>query len=93
MTWRGKPSAIFNMDETGVPFEPRPPKCVFSRGARQPAIISSGNKGQFTVVGCVNAAGFLFTTDGNCRQEKPFHQQSHKEKLMEQYTPLHQMVG
>ena len=52
------PHMIYNMDETGVPFEPHAPKCVFQKGERRPMILSSGNKGQFTVVGCVNAAGF-----------------------------------
>ena len=53
-----KPHMIFNIDETGVPFDPCPLRCVFETGDRKPAVLSSGNKGQFTVVGCVNATGF-----------------------------------
>jgi hypothetical protein len=53
-----KPNLIFNMDESGIPFEPKPPKCIFKKGEKRPVVFSSGNKGQFTIVGCVNAVGF-----------------------------------
>lgn len=53
-----KPNQIFNMDESGMPFQPKSPKGVFARGERHPFMFASGNKGQLTVVGCVNAAGF-----------------------------------
>ena len=54
----GKPNQIFNMDETGMSFEPKHPKGIFPVGDKRPAMFSSGNKGQVTVVGCVSAAGF-----------------------------------
>ena len=53
-----KPNCIFNMDETGVAMEPDQPKGIFLKGERRPMMLSSGLKGQFTVVGCVSAAGF-----------------------------------
>ena len=53
-----KPHLIFNMDETGMPLEYKPPKGVFARGEKHPVMFSSGNKSQITVVGCVSAAGF-----------------------------------
>ena len=46
------------MDETGMPFEYKPPKGIFAHGEKHPVMFSSGNKGQITVVGCVSAAGF-----------------------------------
>ena len=52
-----KPCQIFNMDETGVPLDPNPLKIVTWRGHKNPAQVSSGSKGQVTVVGCVSAGG------------------------------------
>ena len=45
------------MDESGFPLDPKPPKGVFARGEKNPVSVSSGNKAQITVVGCVSAAG------------------------------------
>lgn len=53
----GKPSCIFNMDESGVPHDPISPLVVAERG-NSVASISSGNKAQVTIVACVSAAGF-----------------------------------
>ena len=53
-----KPCQVFNMDETGMPLNPHPPKCVFSRGEKNPVSVCSGEKTQITVVGCVSAAGY-----------------------------------
>ena len=54
----GKTNQIFNMDEIGMSFEPKHLKGIFPVGDKHPAMFSSGNKGQVTVVGCVSAAGF-----------------------------------
>lgn len=51
------PALVFNMDETGFPLDPKPPKSVFSRGEKNPCYVSAGNKSQITVIGCVSAAG------------------------------------
>ena len=48
---------IFNMDESGFPLDPKPLKGVFVRGEKNPCSVSSGNKAQITVVGCVSAGG------------------------------------
>ena len=53
-----KPNMIFNMDETGMPFDSKPLKTIFSRGENHAHVFSSGSKEQLTVVGCVNAVGF-----------------------------------
>ena len=53
-----KPSQLFNMDETGVPLKPDLPKIIFKRGTKNPVSVSSGDKSQVTVVGCVSAAGY-----------------------------------
>ena len=53
----GKPSLIYNMDETGFPLDPKPLKIVHVRGEKNPSSISSGKKSQVTVVGCVSASG------------------------------------
>lgn len=52
-----KPCLIFNMDETGMPLDPKPLKVVTQRGHKNPAQVSGGSKSQITVVGCVSAGG------------------------------------
>ena len=51
------PEAIYNMDETGVPLEPRPPKVVAAKGKKKIQYRTSGQKSQITVVGCASATG------------------------------------
>lgn len=51
------PCLIFNMDETGMPLDPSPPKIVTWKGHKNPSQVSSGVKSQVTVVGCVSAGG------------------------------------
>lgn len=51
------PALIYNMDETGFPLDPKPPKGVFVRGETNPCTMTSGNKAQITVVACVSASG------------------------------------
>ena len=51
------PPLIFNMDESGFPLDPKPPKGVFFRGEKNPCSVTAGNKSQITVVGCVSASG------------------------------------
>jgi hypothetical protein len=53
-----KPFQIFNMDETGVPLDPKPAKIVSQRGSKHPIAASSGRKEQITVVACTNAGGY-----------------------------------
>jgi len=54
-----KPSQLYNVDETGVPFNPRPPNIVATKGRKTKKVRyrTSGRKGQLTVVACANAAG------------------------------------
>ncbi len=54
-----KPSQLYNVDESGMPFNPRPPKVVSARGRKTKKVRyrTSGKKGQVTIVGCANAAG------------------------------------
>jgi len=51
------PEAIYNMDETGMPLEPRPPKILSKRGQKKVRYQTSGKKEQITVIGCGNATG------------------------------------
>lgn len=53
----GKPGQLFNMDESGMPLDAKPPKLIAVRGVPASAI-SSGDKTQITVVACVSAAGY-----------------------------------
>ena len=54
-----KPAQIYNIDESGVPFNPRPPKIISAKGRKTKKVrySSSGRKGQITIVACGNAAG------------------------------------
>ena len=52
-----RPQCIFNMDEKGVPFEPRPPKVIARKGQKKIRYRTSGQKAQTTVIGCGNAVG------------------------------------
>ena len=54
-----KPAQIFNLDETGMPLDPKPPKVVTVRGAKHAATVSTGSKSQITVLSCCNAAGYV----------------------------------
>jgi len=54
-----KPSQIYNVDESGIPLNPRPPKVVSAKGEKTKKVRyrSSGRKGKITIVACANAAG------------------------------------
>lgn len=51
------PAQIYNMDESGIPLDPRPPNIVTRRGQKKVRYRVSGKKEQITVIGCVNAIG------------------------------------
>ena len=53
------PSQIYNIDETGVPLDHRPPKIVAARGQKKVRSRSSGNNSQITVIACVSAVGHV----------------------------------
>ena len=53
----GKPAQIFNVDESGMPLDPKPVKGVFSVGDKNPLGVGSGDKTQLTVVVCISASG------------------------------------
>ena len=53
----GKPAQIFNVDESGMPLDPKPVKGVFGVGERNPLGLASGDKTQPTVVACISASG------------------------------------
>jgi len=52
-----KPGQIFNMNESGIPLDHRSLYVLTRRGPKKVRYCSSGNKGQVTVVGCINAMG------------------------------------
>ena len=51
------PSCVYNVDETGMPLDPKAPKVVAPVGMKKVRYQSPGRKGQITVVACGNAAG------------------------------------
>ena len=51
------PEAIYNMDESGVPLEPRPPKVIAKKGQKKVRYRTSGTKAQITILGCGSATG------------------------------------
>ena len=48
------PSQIYNVDESGIPLDPKSPNIVSKRGVRYR---SAGKQGQITIVACGNAIG------------------------------------
>lgn len=52
-----RPYQIFNMDESGMPLAPKPPKTIHKKGSKIAVSLTSSTKDQITVVCCVNAAG------------------------------------
>ena len=53
----GKPGQIFNLDKSGFPLNPKPPKGVFDKGTKNPSAYCTGDKAQITILACVNAIG------------------------------------
>ena len=54
---KNHPERIYNMDETGVPLDPKPPKVIAPKGQRKVRYRCSGSKSQITVLGCCNGTG------------------------------------
>ena len=52
-----KPHLIYNMDESGMPLDPKQLKRVAGKGMKKVHGQASGNKSQITIVACANAAG------------------------------------
>ena len=52
-----KPLQIYNVDESGVPLDPKPPKVITKKGSKNVRYQVYGRKGQVTIVGCANAIG------------------------------------
>ena len=52
-----KPCQIYNVDETGLPLDPKAPQLIFQQGEKNLPAVGSGNKAQITVVRCVSAGG------------------------------------
>ena len=55
------PGQIYNVDETGMPLDHRPPKVVGRKGKRNIRCRAIRNKAQITVVACVSASGQVIT--------------------------------
>lgn len=51
------PSRVYNMDESGMPLDHKPPKVVTLKGTKKVHCHTSGNKAQITILACANAAG------------------------------------
>ena len=53
-----KPCQIFNLDETGMPLSPVPPKVIAKKGQKHPSSLINGGKGQVSILACVSAGGY-----------------------------------
>ena len=51
------PGQIYNVDECGIPLDPKAPNVVAKVGFKKVCYRSTGRKGQVTIVGCGSAAG------------------------------------
>ena len=55
--FKDHPERIYNMDECGMPLDPKPPKVLAQKGQRKVRYRCAGNKGQITVLGCCSGTG------------------------------------
>lgn len=46
------PEIIYNMDESGIPLNPKPPKVMSPKGQKKFHFCCSGENSQITVLGC-----------------------------------------
>ena len=51
------PSQIYNLDESEIPLDPKPPNIVSKRGVKKVRYHSAWKKGQITKIACGNAIG------------------------------------
>ena len=54
---RDKPEQIYNVDESGLPLDPKAPNVITQKGSKNVRYRQSGRKGQVTIVACSNAVG------------------------------------
>ena len=54
-----KPNQIFNLDESGMPLDPCPPKVITQKGIKHSVSITTGDKAQITTLACCSAAGYV----------------------------------
>ena len=54
---KGRPSQIYNCDESGMPLQHKVPKVISAKGCKKVRQVSSGNKTQITILGCASATG------------------------------------
>lgn len=47
-------SQIFNLDKSGFPLNPKPPRVIAKKGDKHPSSIASADKSQITVLCCCN---------------------------------------
>jgi len=52
-----KPAQIYNCDESGMPLDHKLPKTITLKGVKKVRQITTGNKTQITILGCVSATG------------------------------------
>lgn len=51
------PAQIYNMDESGMPLDARPPNVIAKRGQKKVCYRQSGKKEQISVIDCANTVG------------------------------------
>ena len=58
------PHCLYNLDESGMPLNPKSLKVVDRVGAKNPSYLTGQGKQQITVLACVSAAGRLWKESG-----------------------------
>ena len=54
-----EPNQVFNLDELGMPLDPRPPKIIAVKGIKHSTSITTGDKTQITTLACCSAAAYV----------------------------------
>jgi len=51
------PAQLYNVDESGIPLDPKAPNVVAKTGTKKVRYRATGRKGQITIIACASAAG------------------------------------
>ncbi|CAH2089064.1 unnamed protein product [Euphydryas editha] len=55
---RGRPECVYNVDETGIPLNNRPPNIIAQKGAKDVVSVTNVERGEnVTILACMNATG------------------------------------
>ena len=73
------PAQVYNVDESGMPLDPKAPNVVAKTGTKKVRYRATGRKGQITIVACASAAGQILPPTIIFEAKKVNHAWTHGE--------------